>query len=69
MTIWIARVLRDLEFKVSFPCPVVGDNQSALATASVPETKQSRHINLREHWIRNVLSTLGISSLDSSRVS
>jgi hypothetical protein len=55
MTIWIARVLRDLEFKVSFPCPVVGDNQSALATASVPETKQSRHINLREHWIRNEL--------------
>ena len=55
MAIWIARVLRDLEFKVSFPCPVVGDNQSALATASVPETKQSRHINLREHWIRNVL--------------
>lgn len=34
---------------------MVGDNQSALATASVPETKQSRHINLREHWIRNVL--------------
>ena len=55
MAIWIARVLRDLEFKVSFPCPVVGDNQSALATASVPETKQSRHINLREHWIRNAL--------------
>jgi hypothetical protein len=40
MAIWMARVLRDLEFKVSFPCPVVGDNQSALATASVPETKQ-----------------------------
>jgi hypothetical protein len=53
--IWIARVLRDLEFKVHFPRPVVGDSQSALATASVPETKQLRHINLRGHWIRNVL--------------
>ena len=36
-------------------CPVVADNQSALATACVPETKSSRHIHLREHWIRDVL--------------
>jgi hypothetical protein len=42
-------------FKVSFPAPVVGDNKGALATASVPSTKASRHINLREHWIREVL--------------
>jgi hypothetical protein len=33
--------------------PVVGDNKGALATASVPATKQSRHISLREHWIRD----------------
>jgi hypothetical protein len=52
-------VLRDLQFKVAFPCPVYGDNQSALAVASVPETKQPRHINLREHWIRNVVLHLG----------
>ena len=55
MTIWIACVLRDLEFPVSYPIPIVADNQSALATACVPETKNSRHINLREHWIRDVM--------------
>ena len=55
MTIWIACVLRDLLFSVCFPIPVVADNQSALATACVPETKNSRHINLREHWIRDVM--------------
>jgi hypothetical protein len=42
-------------FQVAFPAPVVGDNKSALATASVPSTKAGRHINLREHWIRDVL--------------
>jgi hypothetical protein len=55
MTIWIASVLRGLQLRVVFPCPVVADNQSALATACVPETKSSRHIHLREHWIRDVL--------------
>jgi hypothetical protein len=55
ITIWIASVLRDLRLKVVFPIPVVGDNQSALAPACVPETKESRHINLRAHWIRDVL--------------
>jgi hypothetical protein len=55
MTIYVARLLRSLLFKVSFPAPVVGDNKGALATASVPSTKASRHINLREHWIREVL--------------
>jgi len=57
MTIYVARLLRSLLFKVSFPAPVVGDNKGALATASVPSTKASRHINLREHWIRDVLAT------------
>ena len=55
MTIYVASVLRSLRFKLHFPLPVVGDNQSALATASVPSTKAGRHINLREHWIRDVL--------------
>jgi hypothetical protein len=56
MAIWIASaVLRSLQFRVIFPCPVVADNQSALASACVPETKSSRHINLREHWIRDIL--------------
>jgi hypothetical protein len=56
MAIYIARLLRSLKFKAAFPVPVVGDNKGALATASVPATKQSRHINLREHWIRDVLT-------------
>jgi hypothetical protein len=55
MAIWIASVLRGLQFRVVFPCPVVADNQSALATACVPETKSSRHIHLREHWIRDIM--------------
>jgi hypothetical protein len=32
--------------------------ESTLAAASVPQTKQGRHLNLRAHWLRDV-QTLG----------
>ena len=44
-----------LRFRVQFPVPVLGDNEAAEQTASVPETKYARNINLREHWIRSVM--------------
>ena len=43
-----------MKFKVHFPVPVVGDNESTLAAASVPQTKQGRYLNLRAHWLRDV---------------
>ena len=52
MGIYIARILRSLLIPVHFPVPILGDNTSALATAMVPQTKQGRHINMREHWVR-----------------
>jgi hypothetical protein len=44
---------------------VVGDNESTLAAASVPQTKQGRHLNLRAHWLRDVqtLSDLVLAHL------
>jgi hypothetical protein len=53
MGIYIARILRSLLIPVHFPIPIVGDNTGALATAMVPQTKNGRHINLREHWVRD----------------
>jgi hypothetical protein len=44
-----------LRFRVQFPVPVLGDNEAAEQTTSVPETKYARDINLREHWIRSVM--------------
>jgi hypothetical protein len=52
MGIYIARILRSLLIPVHFPIPIVGDNTGALATAMAPQTKNGRHINLREHWVR-----------------
>jgi hypothetical protein len=54
MGIYLARLLRSMNFLVNFPVPVVGDNESTLAAASVPQTKQGRHLNLRAHWLRDV---------------
>jgi hypothetical protein len=54
MAIYLARLLRSMKFAVKFPVAVVGDNESTLAAASVPQTKQGRHLNLRAHWLRDV---------------
>ena len=53
--IWLARVMTGLRFRVQFPVPVLGDNEAAEQTASVPETTYARNVNLREHWIRSVM--------------
>jgi hypothetical protein len=39
--------------------------ESTLAAASVPQTKQGRHLNLRAHWLRDVqtLSDLVLAHL------
>ena len=65
MAIYLARLLRSMKFKVHFPVGVVGDNESTLAAASVPQTKQGRHLNLRAHWLRDVqtLSDLVLAHL------
>jgi hypothetical protein len=65
MAIYLARLLRSTKFVVNFPVAVVGDNESTLAAASVPQTKQGRHLNLRAHWLRDVqtLSDLALAHL------
>jgi hypothetical protein len=49
MAVYLARLLRSMKFAVKFPVAVLGDNESTLAAASVPQTKQGRHLNLRAH--------------------
>ena len=65
MAIYLARLLRSMKFKVHFPVGVVGDSESTLAAASVPQTKQGRHLNLRAHWLRDIqtLSDLVLAHL------
>jgi len=54
--IWTMLLLRELGFRLRFPIPVLGDNVASLLIAKSPtHTKFARHIDLKTHYIRQVL--------------
>jgi hypothetical protein len=54
--IWTVLLLRELNFRVSYPIPILADNVAAILIAKSPtHTKYARHIELRAHYIRSVL--------------
>jgi hypothetical protein len=49
-------LLREMNFKVRFPIPILADNVAAILIAKSPtHTKYARHISLRTHYIRSIL--------------
>jgi hypothetical protein len=54
--IWTMLLLRELQFKVKYPIPILADNVAAILIAKSPtHTKYARHIALRTHYIRSIL--------------
>ena len=54
--IWCMLLLRELNFRVQFPIPILADNVAAILIAKSPtHTKYARHISLRTHYIRSIL--------------
>jgi hypothetical protein len=49
-------LLRELQFRVRYPIPILADNVAAILIAKSPgHTKYARHIALRTHYIRSIL--------------
>ena len=54
--IWVMLLLRELQFRVKYPIPILADNVAAILIAKSPgHTKYARHIALRTHYIRSIL--------------
>lgn len=53
--IFIKQLLESLLLKTVSPIVVYEDNQSAIKIASTLETKRSKHIDVRYHFIRNYI--------------
>ena len=53
--VWVQSLLGELDYHLS-PIPIYGDNQGSIFIASNPVTeKRSKHIDIRYHYIREVL--------------
>lgn len=53
--IWIKNLLGEIGYKLG-PLPICGDNQGSIFMAQNPVTeKRSKHINIRYHYIREVV--------------
>jgi len=54
--VWMHTLLGELDYHLK-PIPICGDNQGSIFIASNPVTeKRSKHINIRYHYIREVIS-------------
>ena len=56
--IWCARFLKELRFRNDDPVLLRGDNQGSIALTENPEFhRRSKHIEIKWHWIREVVAS------------
>lgn len=48
--IWMLKLLRDM--KLNVPLPLKLDNEGCIQMSKVPETKKSKHIDVKYHFLR-----------------
>jgi hypothetical protein len=54
--VWMHTLLGELDYHLT-PVPICGDNQGSIFIASNPVTeKRSKHINIRFHYVREVIA-------------
>lgn len=53
--IWLSKVITDLGIDPQLPFTIYEDNAGAIFMAQNPETKRSKHIDVKYHWIRQQL--------------
>lgn len=53
--IWVTKVLTDMSIDVPMPVIIFEDNIGCLFVAKNPETKRSKHIDVRYHFLRECI--------------
>lgn len=62
-TIWFRKVFDDLEMPINSPTPVYEDNQGAICMSRNPETKRTKHIDIKYYFITDCVEQKKISML------
>jgi hypothetical protein len=53
--VWIMKILKDLQVDVPLPVALKEDNSGCIQVANNPETKRSKHIDVKFHFIRELI--------------
>lgn len=53
--IWLERVLKDLYITVEHPISIFEDNRGCIMIGKNPETKRSKHIDTKYHYLRELI--------------
>lgn len=54
-TLWIEKLLTDLDIEIDYPIEIYEDNFGCVMISKNPETKRSKHIDVRFHFLRNLV--------------
>lgn len=50
--LWLKKLFFDMELPLEMPIPIMEDNQGCLFIAKNPETKRSKHVDVKYHMVR-----------------
>lgn len=53
--IWFSKMFKNMKINLSLPMLLYEDNQGCIQVASNPETKRSKHIDVRYHFLRELV--------------
>lgn len=54
-SIWVEKLLTDLNIEITYPVELYEDNFGCVMISKNPETKRSKHIDVKFHFLRNLV--------------
>ena len=62
---WLQMLYEELGFEQNYPIPLFGDNQGSFMMVNNPQFhKRSKHIEIRQHWVREQIKKKSIELQD-----
>ena len=59
--LWLTKILHDLDVKLRLPIVIKEDNQGCIFLAKNSETRRTKHIDTKWHFIRNCVNEKRVS--------
>lgn len=50
--VWLSKLLTDMKIELNYPVKLFEDNEGCIFISKNPETKRSKHIDVKYHYVR-----------------
>lgn len=64
--LWLKKMMNDMQLNIKDPIPIHEDNLGCIQIAKNPETKRSKHIDVKFHFIRHCIQENDIKLVPTS---